>query len=146
MEEEIASCATLWSTEYEKTLIAILKRGKTRQTLKREHYHIWQTFQIASFGEIETVKKKNGKYMATKESVIGIIQAHINTGHGGDKKTYKEVCEKYGNVPRSIVSLYIVQCERFVEKRRRKETAAGGVVRPLSVRDLSERGQVSGVD
>ncbi|XP_066964305.1 uncharacterized protein [Macrobrachium rosenbergii] len=82
MEEQIASCAALWSTEYEKTVIAVLKRGKTGQTLKREYYHILQTFQIASFGEIETVKKKNGKYMATKESVTGIIQqAHINTGH-----------------------------------------------------------------
>ncbi|XP_064093255.1 KRAB-A domain-containing protein 2-like [Macrobrachium nipponense] len=80
--------------------------------------------------------------MATKESVTGIIQqAHINTGHGGEKKTYKEVCEQYGNIPRSIVSLYIVHCER-----RRKETAAGVVVRPLSVRDLNERGQVDLVD
>ncbi|XP_066984700.1 KRAB-A domain-containing protein 2-like [Macrobrachium rosenbergii] len=85
--------------------------------------------------------------MATKESVTGIIQqAHINTGHGGEKKTYKEVCEQYGNIPRSIVSLYIVHCERCVEKRRRKETAAGVVVRPLSVRDLNERGQVDLVD
>ncbi|XP_064118942.1 KRAB-A domain-containing protein 2-like [Macrobrachium nipponense] len=147
MEEQIASCAALWSTENEKTVIAIFKRGKTGQTLKREHYHILQTFQIASFGEIETVEKKNGKYMATKESVTGIIQqAHINTDHGGEKKTYKEVCEQYGNIPRSIVSLYIVHCECCVEKRRRKETAAGVVVRPLSVRDLNERGQVDLVD
>ncbi|XP_064117613.1 KRAB-A domain-containing protein 2-like [Macrobrachium nipponense] len=124
-----------------------MKRGKTGQALKREHYHILQTFQIASFGEIETVKKKNGKYMATKESITGINQqAHINTGHGGEKKTYKEVCEQYGNIPRSIVSLYIVHGERCVEKRRRKETAAGVVVRPLSIRDLSERGQVDLVD
>ncbi|XP_064097650.1 KRAB-A domain-containing protein 2-like [Macrobrachium nipponense] len=102
---------------------------------------------IASFGETETIKKKNGKYMATKESVTGIIQqAHINTGHGGEKKTYKEVCEHYGNIPRSIVPLYIVHCEHCVEKRHRKETAAGVVVRPLSVRDLSERGQVDLVD
>ncbi|XP_068205348.1 KRAB-A domain-containing protein 2-like [Palaemon carinicauda] len=36
--------------------------------------------------------------------------------------------------------------KRFVEKRRRKETAEGVVVRPLSVRDLSERGQVDLVD
>ncbi|XP_064111328.1 KRAB-A domain-containing protein 2-like [Macrobrachium nipponense] len=93
-------------------------------------------FMIAIFGEIETVKKKNGI----------IQQAHINTGHGGEKKTYKEVCEQYGNIPRSIVSLYIVHCERCFEKLRRKETAAGVVVRPLSVRNLNERGQVDLVD
>ncbi|XP_068205412.1 KRAB-A domain-containing protein 2-like [Palaemon carinicauda] len=102
---------------------------------------------IASFSETETVKKKNGKYMATKESVTGIIQqAHINTSHGGEKKTYKEVYEQYGNIQRSIVSLYIVHCERCVEKRGRKETAAGVVVRPLSVRDINEIGQVDLVD
>ncbi|XP_068237066.1 KRAB-A domain-containing protein 2-like [Palaemon carinicauda] len=102
--------------------------------------------QIASFGKIETVKKKNGKYIATKDSVTRIIQAHINNGHGGEKKTYKEVCEQYGNISRSIVSLCIVHCERCVDKRRRKEMAAGVVVRPLSVRDLNERGQVDLVD
>ncbi|XP_068242401.1 KRAB-A domain-containing protein 2-like [Palaemon carinicauda] len=103
-------------------------------------------FSEGTFGGLNVsflVKEKNGKYMATKKSVEGIIQqAHINTGHGGEKKTCKEVCEQYGNIPRSIVSLYIMHYERSVEKCCRKEMAAGVVVRTLSVRDLNERGQV----
>ena len=105
MDELIQSCASLWSAEYEQMVITVLKRGKTGQTLSREDYHILKTFQIASFNEKEKVRKNNGKYMATKESVTRIIQeAHFNTGHGGVKKTYKKITELYTNIPRSIVS------------------------------------------
>ncbi|XP_066986841.1 cyclic nucleotide-gated channel beta-1-like [Macrobrachium rosenbergii] len=105
------------------------------------------TLEIASFGEIETVKRRMENIgIFLKNQSQELSNKPINTGHGGEKKTYKEVCEQYGNIPRSIVSLYIVHCERCVEKRRRKETAAGVVVRPLSVRDLNERGQVDLVD
>ena len=87
----------------------------------------------------EKVKKNNGKYMATKESVTGIIQqAHFNTGLGGEKKTYMKICEQYGNILRSIVSQYIIHCEWCVEKRCRKKTAAGVIVKPLSVSDLKK--------
>ncbi|XP_066978935.1 KRAB-A domain-containing protein 2-like [Macrobrachium rosenbergii] len=85
--------------------------------------------------------------MASKESVTGIIQeAQVNTSHGGEKKTYKKANEHYGNTPRAVVSQYIFRYERCVEKRCRKETTAGIVVRPLSVNDLHERGQVDLVD
>jgi len=35
-----------------------------------------------------------------------------------------------------------VRCERYVEKRRRTETAKGAVIKPLTVKDINERGQV----
>ncbi|XP_066965445.1 KRAB-A domain-containing protein 2-like [Macrobrachium rosenbergii] len=77
--------------------------------------------------------------MATKESVTGIIQqAHVNTGHGGEKTL--------GQHSKINCSQYILHCERCAEKRCRKETAVGVVVRPLSVSDLNERGQVDLVD
>ena len=147
MDNLIQNCASLWSAEYEQMVITVLKKGKTGQTLKREYYHILKTFQIASFNGKEKVKKNNGKYMVTKDSVKEIIQeAHYNTGHGGVKKTYMKISELYGNIPRSIVSQYILQCERCVEKCRRKETAAGIVIKPLMASDLNERGQVDLVD
>ena len=71
---------------------------------------------------------------------------NANTGHGGAKKTYKKISEQDGNIPGSIVSQYILHCKRCAEKRCRKETVAGVVVRPLSVSDLYEGGQVDLVD
>ena len=60
MGDVIQSSATLWSDEYEQRVIAVLKRAKTGNTLKREDYHILSTFQVVSFGGIEHVKKMMG--------------------------------------------------------------------------------------
>jgi hypothetical protein len=60
--------------------------------------------------------------------VVEIIQkAHIEIGHGGGK-TYKNVSEKFANVPRSVVAAFITQCDRCIEKRRRQDTTSGVVV------------------
>ena len=143
----IESCTGLWSAEHEERVINVLKRGKTGQTLSREEYHILNSYTLVSIGGVHKVTKMNGKYMATKEGVLTIIAlTHTECGHGGEKKTYKKISEKYGNIPRTIIQQYIKRCERCVEKRRRKETASGVVVRPLTAKDLNERGQVDLVD
>ncbi|KAI6655318.1 KRAB-A domain-containing protein 2-like [Oopsacas minuta] len=50
--------------------------------------------------------------------------------------------DKFANIPRYLVQEYIKRCERYAEKRARRETASGVVIRPLTVKDLNERGQV----
>ena len=85
--------------------------------------------------------------MATKEEVINVIfSMHIATGHGGEKKTHKKIQDKFANNPRYLVQEYIKRCERCAEERRRRETASGVVIHPLTVKDLNERGQVDLVD
>ena len=116
MEEFINNCASLWSVEYEQMVISVLKKGKCGQTLKREDYHILKTFQITSFGGKGKVQKNNGKYMVTNLVEEIIKEAHFNTGHSGVKKTYMKISELYSNIPQSIVSQYILQCERCAEK------------------------------
>ena len=91
--------------------------------------------------------KHNDKYMAHKDEVINIIRTfYLETSHGGEKKTHKKLQDQYCNIPKSLVQEYIKHCERCVEKRRKTETSSGVVVRPLTVTDLNDRGQVDLVD
>ena len=147
LQEFVTKSAVLWTREYEESVINILKLGKTGKSLPREAYHILKTFSLVTFGGIQKVAKHNGKYMATKNDVVNIIRTmHIETGHGGEKKTHKKLQDMYANIPRSLVQEYIKHCERCAEKRCRQETASGVVIRPLSVKDLNDRGQVDLID
>lgn len=143
MDEEIEKCAALWSADYEQKVINLLKNGKP----SKGEYYILRTYRLASLGGINKVVNLKGKYMATKESALDIIrQSHAIVGHGGERKTHMKISETYGNIPRRLVSRYILNCERCVEKQRRKETSAGVIIKPLSVNDLNDRGQVDLVD
>ncbi|KAI6660088.1 KRAB-A domain-containing protein 2-like [Oopsacas minuta] len=138
MEEIVAENQTLWDKNYEKYVVDVLRRGKTGKSLPRECYNILNVYSLVSIGSVAKVTKRNGKCMATKEEVINIIfSMHIATGHGGEK-----IQDKFANILRYLVQEYIKRCKRCAEKRARRETASGVVIRPLTVKDLNERGQV----
>jgi transposase InsO family protein len=67
-------------------------------------------------------------------------------GHAGEKKTHAKLRDTYDNIPIMAVRACIAECERCQEKRKRKETVSGTVVRPILVSDLNQRGQVDLVD
>lgn len=137
----------LWSAEYEsevKTCLHTWQRG-TKKT--RKEYHIYEKFALKSFAGIDKViSKKDSRLLATKENVLNIIKdIHVSCGHKGEKKTHQKVSENYSNISRKIVTEFIKQCERCVEKVRRKEKS-GVVVRPILAKDFNERGQIDLVD
>lgn len=148
LQKVIAENPSLWTEEYEKEVIEILSNWETGKKRPRSHYHIHEKFQLKSlFGVTKVVLKSNSLLMATKESVVTAIKdTHASIGHLGEKKTYKKLCENYGNIPRKVVVEYIRQCERCAEKMRRREVSAGVVVRPISVKNFNERGQADLVD
>ena len=147
MDEAIKECQAVWSADYEQKVIDIVKRGKTGGTLTGEMYYILRSYKLTSLGGVGKIMNLKDQYMATKESALDIIrQAHISTGHGGERKTHIKISEKYGNIPRRLVKRYIRSCERCIEKQRRSETSAGVIVKPLKVEDLNDRGQVDLVD
>ena len=67
-------------------------------------------------------------------------------GHAGEKKTHAKLKETYDNIPIMAVRAFIAECERCLEKKKRKETVSGTVVKPIIVSDLNQRGQVDLVD
>lgn len=53
--------------------------------------------------------------------------------------------EHYGNIPMTVIKSFISQCERCTEKIK-KSNNTGIVVRPITVEELNQRGQVDLVD
>ncbi|XP_041063986.1 KRAB-A domain-containing protein 2-like [Carcharodon carcharias] len=99
-------------------------------------------FHHRNSGGVDKVTKSNGEYVATKEAILDIMrQAHIETGHGGEKKSQNKLSEKYANIPLLLIGQYISHFEGH-----RQERATGVLVRHLSVNDSNERGQVDLVD
>ncbi|KAK7471693.1 hypothetical protein BaRGS_00035666 [Batillaria attramentaria] len=132
----------LWSDDYEKKVLEILRRPLTGKKEDRDVYHIKNSFAIVSIAGLDRIERKSsGKLMITQGRVQDVLQAtHQATGHAGEKKTYAKLRESYDNIP------LMAECERCQEKRKRKETVSGTVVRPVLVSDLHQRGQVDLVD
>lgn len=144
---EIIEKSDIWSAEQERNVIDILKNWKPGVSKDKTHYRVHDKYVIKSFAGIEkVVLKKNNLIMVNKESVfITIKNIHESCGHKGERKTHQKILETYANIPRKIVGDFIHQCERCVEKLRKK-SSKGVVVKPILADDFNERGQVDLVD
>lgn len=122
-------------------MINILKSGEKKL---RKDYYILDKYAILNFGHTsKVINKKDNRIFVTKDSVLGIIkEVHTALTHKGERKTHKKIAESYANIPRKLVSEFIKQCERCVEKSHKK-ISSGIVVKPITAKDFNDRGQVS---
>ena len=140
---------SLWSKEYESEVLNVLSGwvdgGKRKP---RSFYHIRNKYAIKSFaGVTKAVLQKDSRILACKDTVANIIKdIHESIGHKGERKTYQKVAENYANISRVLVTEYIKNCLRCVEKMKKKEITAGIVVKPILATYFNERGQVDLVD
>ena len=85
------------------------------------------------------------RYYVTKEEIFDILnEAHINTGHGGRNRMYKEVLKKYKSITQEHISLYLSICTSCLKKS--SVPKKGAVVKPMVFRDMNSRGQVDLID
>ena len=85
------------------------------------------------------------RYYVTKEEIFDILnEAHIDTGHGGRNRMYKEVQKKYKNITQEHISLYLSICTSCLNKS--SVPKKGVVVMPMVFRDMNSRGQVDLID
>lgn len=105
------------------------------------------TFELAEVTKIRKVRwKRDEKYMAVSEKFEEILQdVHVAIGHKGETKTHKKLQERYSNILKSAVCAFIADCERCVEKSKKK-CAREVVVRSILVSALNDRGQVDFVN
>ena len=62
------AASTLWTEQYERKVIDILKSDHSKTPKTREEYNVISTFQIATLAEVKKVtRRKNGKYMVTEQ-------------------------------------------------------------------------------
>ena len=56
-------------------------------------------------------------YYVTKEEIFDKLnEAHIDTGHGGPNRMYKEVQKKYKSITQEHISLYLSICTSCLKK------------------------------
>jgi hypothetical protein len=148
LQNIINECASIWMVNFEREVIALLNDKQTCVKRSRQSYHIRSKYSVTSLaGVTKVITKKDSRIMATKDNAITIFRdIHLSTGHKGEKKTYKKISEHFANIPRHIVGQYIKQCERCVEKLRKMEVGPGIVVKPITVNELNQRGQIDLVD
>ena len=119
------------------------KKGADYSLSKR-----YDVMQISSINKlIYCVVKGNTtiRYYVTKEEIFDILnEAHIDTGHGGRNRMYKEVQKKYKNITQEHISLYLSICTCCLEKS--SVPKKGVVVKPMVFRDMNSRGQVDLID
>ncbi|XP_041367023.1 KRAB-A domain-containing protein 2-like [Gigantopelta aegis] len=104
---------------------------------------------IKTVGELLIRKKPNQEhplYFATIEETFDIIKrAHIATGQGGRDKMIKEINKKYANITQDAITLFKSKCIECQRKRKRT-TTKGIVVKPILSKDFSSRAQVDLID
>ena len=82
----------------------------------------------------------------TLEDAFDVIRhAHIATGHGGRDRMKKELNHKYANITTWALNKFKSFCLEC-QKKRKKPTATGVVVRPTLSEDFNSRGQVDLID
>lgn len=128
-------------------LTAIDKSGK-----KTPHeYYLLKKYEVLKCGDVfKLIRRRNANedpiYFATLEDTFDIIKrAHIATGHGGRDKMVKELTKKYANITHDAISIYkslCIECQR----KRKRPTTKGTVVRPILTKNFGSRSQVDLVD
>ena len=144
MDQCIAECQTIWTEEHHQHVVRVLRDGRNGSKLNSSEYHILRKFKLVSMGGVDKVAdKKTNCYMATKQvALLVLTNAHAETGHGGEKATFKQIKDQYHNIPMTVVKDYISRCERCCEKRKKKETGPGMVFKPIIVKDFNDRAQI----
>ncbi|XP_063884390.1 KRAB-A domain-containing protein 2-like [Scylla paramamosain] len=125
-----------------------LKRVNIKKTLK--DYRLLRKYEILEVTvEGITVKKlqKKGTNLrfVCAEDVFDVIDAiHRARGHGGRTIVFRETSEKYANVSRSQIELYLQFCE---ECHLKKSTVRKSVtVKPIVSNSMNSRAQVDLID
>lgn len=57
VSELIQECKSLWTLEYEKYAINVLRKWKSGQRKNRKEYHIYENYLIQSFGGLGKKRK-----------------------------------------------------------------------------------------
>ena len=90
--------------------------------------------------------EQNPIYFVTIEEMVDAIkQVHVNTGHRGRHKMLKETSKKFANITHESLNLFKTLCLQCQRKRKRV-TTKGVVVKPIISQDYCSRAQVDLID
>ena len=143
--------ALITKEEYE-LLISDIIEAKQANSKTNHQYYLLRKFDVLVCGDVQKVIKKQNRpddipiYYVALENVYDVVKrAHNATGHGGRDKMGKEIRKKYANITDDVLTLFksfCIECQR----KKKRTTTKGIVVRPILTQDYCSRGQVDLID
>ena len=132
--------------EYQNIISQLLEATAT--TKKSPHqYYLLKKYEVLECGYVKKLIRKREDNEATfyfvsiEETFDVIKRAHIATGHGGRDKMIKETNKKYANITQEALNIFKSSCIQC-QKKRKRTTTKGVVVKPILSKDFSSRAQV----
>lgn len=111
-------------------------------------YRLLKMYNVTILDGVQRlIKKKSGTYYISTEEIFPFIdQAHRQTCHGGERRTYLKIKDTVANVTYRQVHLYIELCIICEKKRSKTKNNPRGAIRPLISSKFGERAQMDLID
>ncbi|XP_041366789.1 KRAB-A domain-containing protein 2-like [Gigantopelta aegis] len=129
----------------------MLKEACSAKLKTDRQYYILGWYEILQCGDVEKLIRKRAKlteepiYFVNIDDMNDIVKrAHISNGHGGRHKMVI-FWSRYANIMRESTELFKSLCIEC-QKKRKRATTKGVVVRPILSKDFGSRGQVDLID
>ena len=128
-----------------------LKEACSVKLKTSRQYYILGRYEILQCGDVEKLIRKHDNlaedpvYFVNMDEMYDIIKhAHISSGHGGRDKMI-QCLSRYADITRESIELFKYLCTECQKKRKRASTK-GVVVRPILSKDFGSRAQVDLID
>lgn len=133
-----------YNTVMEEVRAAMVQQHKT--SLDRRRLKKYQIFRVNGCEKLVMANMgESVKYFMHLEEMYEIIEdAHVKTGHGGKHRIEHHLKQKYSNVNREAILIFLSLCKTCHEKR--SSSKRGIVVKPMIFTDTLARGQVDLID
>ena len=140
----------LYSRDRINEIIKIIKENKDLKNVKKDStvYYLLDNFKIYKICQQEHLIAANEeiKHIAANEDLYDIIlEAHKIVGHGGIKKSAKQLKQKYHNITEKSLKILKV-CVEVAQKHTPKKGAKNVIVKPIKSTGFGQRGQLDLID
>jgi len=142
--------ALIIDTRYDE-LIKEVEQAKVNSKKTTSEYRRLNRFDVLTIGESKKLivppSKTNGDiiYFVKCNEMFEILHmAHINCGHGGRNRMEHSIKQKYKNITRDIILLYLQLCE--ICNKKHAHPKKGLVIKPILSKTFNSRAQVDLID
>ena len=143
-----SSNSSIPTLEKRNTIISRLDKIGKNCPKVHDDYYLLKHFEILRVGnEDRLIKKRKSdesdfKFIIAQEEIYDAVKtAHLHVGHGGEKKTFAEVKNKWANLTLECCKAFINFCADCQEKKKRK-VHKGLVVKPVRSETIFARAQI----
>ena len=122
---------------------------KQKENKQPGDYNFLKRYDVVTIGNVDKLvlagSHSSLKFFVCLEELYDVIRdAHVACGHGGEKRTEKELDKTYANITREQIKLFLARCQNCQLKKSKHNK--GVVVRPIMSSRFNSRGQVDLID